>query len=158
MSDEDDTILTPSTPDEASTELGSMFAQFLKSNNITERFALDDDNTEDEEDDSETMDTLVDLDDDLSEDDDDADEYSAESTITDEQFNQELDTNVKERMLSSPQALIDLNFDVDMDLDEEDLDYGDGSGRTIYKVPEKYPDSNLSAGEVVQLRELFASI
>jgi hypothetical protein len=70
-----------------------------------------------------------------------------DSEMSDEEFNKELDTNIKERMLSSPRSFVNLNLEVDMDL-------GEGEDGEEYKVPEKVPDSNLSAGEVVKLGEL----
>ena len=132
-----------SMPDEAGIELGSMFAQFLKEKNLSSNDVDDDTDIEEESEETTTnIDTLVSLQDDLDTD----DEYSG-STIPDSTFNSEFDKNIKERMLSSPQSLIDLNVDLDMDLEDDD-----GEGGVVYSVPEKVPDSNLSAGEVVQLR------
>ncbi|KAL7504947.1 hypothetical protein ACHAXN_002490 [Cyclotella atomus] len=66
---------------------------------------------------------------------------------TDANFEQELDENIQERMTSSPNSLVNLNLDVDMDIEDLLLEEEEGG----YIAPEVVPDSGLSAREVVML-------
>lgn len=135
-------------PDEEGVELANMFSQLLQQRNVSKLEDLREDDI------SPYLENPIDMDDD--DDDDDMEdgesitiaeydaEYNVESDISDDELSQDLDNNLKERMLSSPQALVDLNLDLDMDLEDLEED-------NAYTVPAVVPDSNLSAGEVVKL-------
>jgi len=142
-------------PDEEGMELANMFSQLLQSRNVSKVEDLREDDI------TVYLENPIDIDDDDDDDDDvnpndamydesitqaeyEAEYDGVESNISDDELSQDLDNNLKERMLSSPQALVDLNLDLDMDL--EDLEEGNA-----YQVPTVVPDSNLSAGEVVKL-------